>query len=98
MLHKKNISSNVSLFAHFKKHRKYGNVSSFAGPIILKKDLQVIEVKYVKRPLRECFAPTIVHTASDKVIFRHSTLNDRESVIITLRYHQMSFLKLEGTC
>lgn len=47
MLHKNIISGNVSLFARFKKHRKYGKVSSFEGPIILKKDLQVIEVKYI---------------------------------------------------
>ena len=47
MLHKNIMSGNVSLFARFKKHRKYGKVSSFEGPIILKKDLQVIEVKYI---------------------------------------------------
>ena len=34
-------------FSRFKKHRKYGKVSSFEGPIILKKDLQLIEVKYI---------------------------------------------------
>ena len=41
MVHKNIISGNVSLFARFKKHRKYGKVSSFAGPK-LKNDLQVI--------------------------------------------------------
>ena len=47
MLNKNIISSNVSLFGGFKKHHKYGNVSFFAGPIILEKGLQVIELKCI---------------------------------------------------
>ena len=47
MSHKNIISGNVSFFARFKKHRKYGKVSSVEGPKIFKKDLQVIEVKYI---------------------------------------------------